>query len=235
MSSRASGRPRRPEHRRPRRGLPPWVPVATIGVAAVLLVVAVIAVGELLSGGNTDVPEHTVSSEGRTLGSPDAPVKMIAYFDFQCPYCADFTREVQPQIEEKYIQTGQVSLEMRPMAFVGQESLWAAEAAECANDQGRFLDYHDILFEKQGQENSGAFSIDNLKAFAVELGLDTSAFNTCLDTHKYAEQVRLETNEAGNAGITSTPSFVVGGTKLTGLQSFDGFVRVIDEELKKAS
>jgi len=142
---------------------------------------------------------------------------------------------VQPEIEEKYVTTGQVQLEMRVMAFIGQESVSAAEAAECANDQGRFFDYHDKLFEEQGRENSGAFSIDNLKGLAVELGLNASTFNSCLDSHKYAEQVSLETEEAGKAGIKSTPSFVVGETRLTGLQSFDELARTIDEELKKAS
>jgi protein-disulfide isomerase len=142
---------------------------------------------------------------------------------------------VQPQIEEKYVQTGQVEIEMRPIAFIGQESVWAAEAAECANDQGRFLDYHDKLFEEQGSENSGAFSIDNLKSFAADLGLDTVAFDSCLDSHQYAQQVSLQTQEATNAGITSTPYFVVGGTTIAGLQSFDEFVRTIDDELKKAS
>lgn len=142
---------------------------------------------------------------------------------------------MQPQIEETYIETGQVELEMRPIAFIGQESVWAAEAAECANDQGRFLDYHDRLFEEQGRENSGAFSIDNLKGFAADLGLDTSAFNTCLDSHQYAEQVSRETDAAGSAGIGSTPSFIVGETKLTGLASFGEMSRTIDEELEKAS
>jgi protein-disulfide isomerase len=199
------------------------------------MVVGVIVLGEVLRGGNEAVPAHSVSAEGRTLGSADAPVKMVVYLDFQCPYCGNFTREAQPEIEKKYIEPGQLSLEIRPIAFIGAESLWAAEAAACAGDQGRFLDYHDKLFEKQGQENSGAFAIDKLKGFAVDLGLDTEAFNSCLDSQKYAQQVRQETDEAISAGIDSTPTFFIGDTKLSQVRSFQDLYTAIDKALGKAS
>ena len=126
-------------------------------------------------------------------------------------------------------------LEVRPIAFLGRESVWAAEAAACANEQGRFLDYHDRLFEKQGRENSGAFALDNLKGFAVDVGLDVDSFNSCLDSHKYVDQLRRETEEAGDAGINSTPTFYVGDKKITGLKSFEELAAAIDEELEKAS
>lgn len=121
------------------------------------------------------------------------------------------------------------------MAFLGAESVWAAEAAECANEQDSFLDYHDMLFEKQGRENSGAFAIDNLKGFALDLGLDTDAFNSCLDTHKYVDGIGQVTQEANDAGVTSTPTFFIGDQKLTGLKPFEEFADAIDKELETAS
>ena len=142
---------------------------------------------------------------------------------------------MQPEIEETYIEPGQVKAELRPMAFLGAESVWAAEAAACANEEDRFLDYHDKLFEEQGAENSGAFAIDNLKAFALDLGLDTAAFNSCLDSHKYLEPVRRETEEAGDAGVESTPTFFVGDKKISGLKPFGELADIIEEELEKAS
>mgnify|MGYP000334556846 CR=1 FL=1 len=97
------------------------------------------------------------------------------------------------------------------MAFIGQESQWAAEAAECANEQGQFWIYYDKLFEEQGGENVGTYSKENLKRFAAELGLDTEQFNQCLDSGRYESKVRQETEEGRNAGVRSTPTLFVNG------------------------
>jgi len=117
------------------------------------------------------------------------------------------------------------------MAFLGPESQWAAEASECAADQEAFWDYHDLLYARQAGENRGAFNKDNLKQFAAELGLDTRAFNTCLDSGKYAELVGNETAAAQSLGVTGTPAFLINGRPVVGAQPFEVFQQAIEAEL----
>lgn len=114
------------------------------------------------------------------------------------------------------------------MAFLGAESLWAAEASECAADQDAFWAYHDLLFDRHGGENRGAFSQNNLKQFAAELGLDTAAFNACLDSGKYTSRVRTETGTAQSLGVRSTPAFLVNGQPLLGALPFETFQEAIE-------
>jgi protein-disulfide isomerase len=113
-------------------------------------------------------------------------------------------------------------------AFLGDESQWSAEAAECAGDQDAYWEFHDYLFSHQGGENQGAFSKDNLKGFAADMGLDTEAFDTCLDTGKFTEFVEQQTDIARQLGVTSTPTFAVNGQAVVGAQSFDSFKQTID-------
>jgi protein-disulfide isomerase len=209
--------------------MPPWVVVASIGAAAVLLVVVVIVIGEAMRGdSDVEIPERTVSSEGRTLGSEDAPVTMVEYADFQCPYCARAAATTTHQIEEEYIADGRVKLMYHYMAFEGPESVLAAEAAECANDQGRFWDYRDTLFENQRR-----FSVEDLRGFAQDLGLDTATFNQCLDSGKHEQLVIDETQAAFDDGIKSTPTFVIGDQVVNGAYPYEVFQQVIEEELSK--
>jgi protein-disulfide isomerase len=113
-------------------------------------------------------------------------------------------------------------------AFLGDESQWAAEAAECAGDQDAYWEYHDYLFSHQNGENQGAFSKDNLKGFAEDMGLETEAFNTCLDSGKYTQFVADQTDIARQLGVQSTPTFAVNGQPVVGAQSFDSFKQTID-------
>jgi protein-disulfide isomerase len=113
-------------------------------------------------------------------------------------------------------------------AFLGAESLWAAEASECAAEQDAFWEYHDFLYENQNGENRGAFSKENLKQFADQLGLDTDKFNQCLDSGKYTEVVEQENEVARQLGVQSTPTFVVNGAPVIGAQPFESFQQVIE-------
>lgn len=119
------------------------------------------------------------------------------------------------------------------MAFIGSESEWAAEAAECANDQGKFWDYHDKLFASQGGENVGAFSKANLKRFAAEMKLDTAAFNACLDSDKYLAKVRADTAQSSSMGVRSTPTFFINGRMLEGAPSYDQLAQLLNSMLPK--
>ena len=113
-------------------------------------------------------------------------------------------------------------------AFLGPESQWAAEASECAGDQEQFWEYHDLLFDRQAGENQGAFAKDNLKRFAGDLGLNAEAFNQCLDSGKYAQFVKSQSENARSLGVRSTPTFVLNGQPIVGAQPFEVFQQAID-------
>jgi protein-disulfide isomerase len=119
------------------------------------------------------------------------------------------------------------------MAFIGTESEWAAEAAECANDQGKFWDFYDKLFTSQGAENTGTFSKANLKRFAAEMKLDTGAFNTCLDSDKYLAKVRADTAQSSAMGVRYTPTFFINGRMLEGAPAYDQFAQLLNSLLPK--
>ena len=135
------------------------------------------------------------------------------------------------QIDEAYVKTGKVRVIFRNYAQFGQESLWAAEAALCAADQGRFWDYHDKLFTSFTGQNQGTFSKANLKRFAAELGLNIEAFNACLDTDKYEKQVRDEMAEGNQRGVKAIPTFFVNEVKIEGAKAFEAFKTAIEAEL----
>ena len=126
---------------------------------------------------------------------------------------------VLPTIEEEYMLTGKVKLELRPIAFLGKNSWLAAQAAECANEQGRFWQFHDVLYANQGEKGSDAFSLRNLRRFAEALGMDSAAFASCLDSGRYASMVANETDAATQLGVSKTPTIFVNGTEaMSGLE-----------------
>ena len=147
----------------------------------------------------------------KSLGDENAPVVVVEYGDFQCPACQQFFTGAVRQLKDEYVQAGKVRFVFRQFAFLGKESQWAAEASECANDQGRFWDYYDKLYQEQNGENVGIFSKDNLQRFAVDLGLDTADFNQCLDSERHIAKVQQETLEGQQAGVRGTPTVFVNG------------------------
>ena len=150
-----------------------------------------------------------------SMGNPAAPVKVLEYADFQCPYCMRFSKETEPQIIEQYVKTGKVYFEYHSVgAFLGEESGAAAQAAYCAGDQGKFWEYHDTLFSHWTGENVGDFTKLNLQQYAAALGLDEASFNDCLSSGKYAALLEQDVKDARAAGISATPSFLVNGKLL---------------------
>jgi protein-disulfide isomerase len=126
-----------------------------------------------------------------------------------------------------------VRFSFRQFAFLGEESQWTAEATECASEQGRFWDYYDKVFEEQAGENVGAYSKDNLKRFAGDLGLDRGQFDQCLDSGKYAEKVRQETTQGQKAGVRGTPTLFVNGQLIEGGADYEILKSAIEAELNK--
>ncbi len=135
---------------------------------------------------------------------------------------------------ERYVENGTLRYEWRDFAYLGQESVNAALAARAAQEQGRFWEYHDVLYENQGSVNSGAFSDEALVGFAEEVGLDTEQFEAALASGRYESVVQSDLREAQNAGIQGTPSFTINGQRLVGPQPLEVFEQVIEAELAKA-
>lgn len=162
------------------------------------------------------------------LGNPDAPVTMVEFSDFECPFCQRFWSQALPQIKEQYIKTGKVRLVYRdfPIASIHSNAQKAAEAGECANEQGKFWEYHDIIFERQNQ-----LGAENFKKWAVELSLNADQFASCLDLGKYAEEVAQDFRDGQAAGVNGTPSFFINGRLIVGALPFEQFKGVIEETL----
>lgn len=160
-------------------------------------------------------------------GSPNAPVTIVEWSDFECPFCARFYSQTLAQIDEEYIKTGKVKLVYRdfPLSF-HQNAQKSAEAAECAGEQGKYWEMHDLLFE-QGVTGG----VTQYKQFASQIGLNTAEFNTCLDSGAMAGEVQKDFNDGQRAGIQGTPGFVVNGQVVSGAQPFSVFKQIIDAEL----
>jgi protein-disulfide isomerase len=228
------------EKRRRRQGPPRTLII--IGVAALALVLVGVLI--LSSAQNPFAPVGTVvaitpfprpAASQNNMGDPNAPVKIEEYSDFQCPACLSFYKETENLIATQYVATNKVYFTYRSMgAWIGPESGAAAEAAYCAGDQGKFWDYHDILFDNWTGENVGAFSAQRLLAFGEALGLNMNEFRPCLDNHKYASQVAQDKAEGEKLGVTATPTFFINGKKIEGAQSFASFQKEIEAALAAA-
>ena len=161
-------------------------------------------------------------------GDENAPVTVVVFDDFQCPFCKKFFDETLPKLKEDYIDTGKVKYVFRhfPLSF-HQNAQKAAEAAECAGEQGKFWEMHDMLYSHQD-----ALSVDDLKNYASQLGLDTEQFNQCLDSGKYKDKVQNDFNMGVQVGVSGTPTFFINGEKLVGAQPYSVFQQVIDSKLQ---
>lgn len=186
------------------------------------------------------VIQKNIDTNMPTIGDINAPVTMVEYGHFKCPFCNRFFRETKPQITEKYIKTGKVKFVWKDFPYEGGDSEKASEAAHCAQDQGRFWEYHDLLFtyiwknyysKNINGEESSVFTDAKLKEFSSQLGLDMIRFNGCLDSGKYIKLVRDNYNEGIAQGVKSTPTFLINGQKIVGAQPFSVFEQIIDSKL----
>ncbi len=172
------------------------------------------------------------------LGNPEAPITIVEFGDYQCFYCNKFFHDTEGQIHDNYIKTGKAKMIFKNFVIIGQDSVTAAHAAHCANEQGKFWEYHDTLYNNWNGENNGWASAENQLRFAQEVGLDIAKFSECTASNKYKESIQATTDEAQSLGLSGTPAFFVIGpnnkiVKIPGAQPYDVFVKVLDsEELK---
>lgn len=185
--------------------------------------------------GATGVPE--IGPEDVILGDPNAPVTLVEFSDFQCPFCGQFFTQTEPQIIENYIETGKVRMVYKHLAFLGPESTAAAEAVECAKDEGKFWEFHNELFKREivdGRENNGNLNKDLFMDIAQKIGLNEEAFGQCVDSRKYQDKVEADVAEAQRVlSQVSTPSVFVNNVLIQGAYPFANFREVIEAELAK--
>lgn len=174
-------------------------------------------------------PVNVSMDDDEVKGDANAPVTIIEFSDYECPFCSRYVEETMPQVVKEYIDTGKVKYVFRdfPLSF-HENAQKAAEAAECAGEQGKYWAYHDILFI-----NNTKLAVTNLKQYAKDLNLNTTTFNNCLDNGDMTEEVQKDTADGSRYGVSGTPAFFINGIKLVGAQPFSAFKQIIDAELAK--
>lgn len=183
-------------------------------------------------------------ANGTKLGKDDAPLKLVSYEDFQCPFCLAYTAEDEPTIVEEYVKAGKVQIEYRHLPILGQESVRAAVAAECAAEQNKFWQFHGKIFLVQAQAgqvdnekiDDGRLSDKELKKFAGEVGLDQAQFDSCLDGDKYLADVNADDAQAKQFGISGTPNFLLNGVPMgSDVGPVDNWRKFLDEQYTKVT
>ncbi len=173
-------------------------------------------------------------------GNENAPVTIVEFSDFQCPFCSRFAAQTLPALQENYIDTGKIKLVFKdlPLDNLHPNARTTHIAAECANEQGKFWEYHDILFEKQSQWQSlSPSNLDTtLTKFAAGLGMQSTDFQACIESQEIADEVNGDTLEAASYGTTGTPTFFIGNekngyVKMVGAQPFAAFKTMIDTQM----
>jgi protein-disulfide isomerase len=181
----------------------------------------------------------TLGPRDAILGDPNAKATLIEYGDYQCPFCTAFFGQTEPQVVQNYVNTGKVRMVFRDFAFLGPESVAAAEAAQCAEDQNKLWAYHDALYtakigdeNRGGSENDGFYTTAEFLKLAQQVGLNIPTFTSCINNNTNANIVAQEKSDAGAAGVNSTPSFFLNGTAITGAQPYSVFQQAIDSALR---
>lgn len=164
---------------------------------------------------------NTLGPRDAVLGDPNAPVTLIEYGDYQCPFCSRFYSTIQPQIMQQYVSPGKVKMIFRDFAFLGPESITAGEAAECAQDQNKLWAYHDALYQakendftKGGSEDDGFYTRTFFLQLAQNLNFDMPTFTKCIDSHQDSNLLTKANQDAAAAGVVSTPTVFIDGKQL---------------------
>ncbi len=167
------------------------------------------------------------------LGNPNASITIVEFGDYQCEMCYRWFHTSKPDIVENYIDTGKANLVFVDLAFLGKDSPKAAQATYCAEDQGKYWEFHDLLYNSQEHIDNGWANSERLKAFAFSIGLDMELFESCLDSGKYSKRVQYNIDEARKQGASATPTFFIidsegNKQKISGAQPYSVFKNVID-------
>ena len=183
----------------------------------------------------TDAPSalNLIKGGSPIKGSPDAPITILEWGDYQCTFCYKFHQDTLGTIQKDFIDSGKVKLVFKDYPLNGPDSFLAAEASYCAEDQGKYWQYHDQLYQNWGGERTGWITRESLDTFAGTVNLELQKFNKCLDNHKYQNKVNAMYQFGKEIGIDATPSFLVFNEekiiKIRGSQPLEVFLRAFDE------
>lgn len=199
---------------------------------------------EIIVNDNTKVKEEIIvgvdEDDDPVMGDVNAPILMVEFSDYQCPFCRKFYNETLPSIKKNYIDTGLVRFAYRDLPLVGlghSDATPAANAAECARKQEgdeMYFAFHDKIFEGQNLLGAGTVTIseENLYAYAEELGLDMDEFTSCQENQDFYEEIQADTAVARSIGINGTPGFVINGRVVTGAYPYETFERLFEQLLQ---
>ncbi len=185
----------------------------------------------------TTAPQFVDVKNGKlpVLGDENAPVTVIEFADFRCPFCEQLYTNVLLPMKKDYVDNGKVKFYFRHYAFLGPASTLAANATECANEQGKFWDMYNYLYENQPPESdTSMFTVEKMSEVATTMGMDSGAFTTCLEDTKDKQNVLDDFSEGQKAGVSATPTVFVNGQRVEGAQPYSVFKTLIDAELAKA-
>jgi protein-disulfide isomerase len=208
----------------------------TMGVIGFVVVIIAVVVISTLQGnrvtGDFRIPdEHARPMADRnSMGDPNAPVKIEEFSDYLCGHCKTFAQQQEPAIVRDYVETGLVYFTYTPFSFMAPESARAAEASYCAADQGKFWEFHDIIFYNVGTETTTPLADGRLIQYAEALDLDANTFSTCLTGNTYRRQVQDDMTYGRQVGVSGTPTFLINGQRLVGRGEI---VQAIEEELAR--
>lgn len=246
-----------PDARARNKGLIPLVIAGVAGLIAAVMLLTPALAGDNGGSGDSDAPVAGVTRDGTrppvdpendpfaqlvrrdaddvtAMGDVDAPVVMLNYSEFQCPFCGKFAKDTKPTLVEEFVEDGTLRIEWRDFPYMGEESTGAATAARAAGEQGKFWEYHDALFADQAPPNSGKLTEDYLVGVAEDLGLDTEKFRKDMNSGPIAEAVARDFSEGQQIGVTGTPAFIVNGRPIMGAQPTEVFVEAIEEAAEAA-
>ncbi|MBI2667714.1 DsbA family protein [Candidatus Woesearchaeota archaeon] len=199
--------------------------------AIILIILAIAFIGYKLFSNLKDsnqVSTNNITANDKVKGDLNAPVTIIEYSDFECPFCKRFFLETLPLIKKQYIDTGKVKFVYKhfPLSSIHFNAQLAAEASECANEQNKFWEYHDLLFE-----NSPNLRESDLVRYASQINLDMDKFKGCLKSGRYKGIIGEELREGSKNGVTGTPGFLINGKLISGAQPFNVFKQAIESNL----
>jgi protein-disulfide isomerase len=217
-----------------------WLVIA--GIVAIALLVTWVLVGQswtgfteaVNAGPDPSVPRGVTEAGYHYLGDLDAPVKMVLYEDYACPNCRNFFEVTEDALIENYIATGDVLLELHPIAIISANSLPAAQAVFCAAEQGAFWEYRELVYLNQGNL---AFRRDNFGLIAERLGLDRDVFVDCFDRGGDQQEIQQQSQAAQNFGVEGTPTFIIAGERFPklGETALPDVFAILDEKIAEAT
>ena len=207
--------------------------VTVVGIASSSYYSTLVEMQQYKPNMSKQILDINLKNGSPVLGSENAPITIIEFGDYQCEACYHWFHNTRADIIDNYIETGKAKLVFVDLPFLGRDSITAAQATYCAEDQGKYWDYHNILYNFQEEIDNGWASKDRLVAFAFNLEMNLDEFSDCMDTSKYNKRVKANYDEAVKHGAEATPTFIIitsdgTPTKIRGAQPYSAFLKVID-------